>query len=99
MMSTEKVWHPEDVKAEIRKGGETLRRLSLKARYDGSAASKALRQPWPAVERIIADFLGLEPQEIWPDRYLPDGSPRYLRKPRNPTHTRQLRKDVKSRAA
>lgn len=29
----------------------------------------ALTSPYPKAERIIADALGLTPEEIWPQRY------------------------------
>lgn len=32
-----------------------------------------MHRPWPAAEKIIADFLGVLPQTIWPSRYGPDG--------------------------
>ena len=72
-------WHPEDVKAAIRKSGITLSELSERAAYEGSATRQALRRPWPAVEGVIARRLGLQPQDIWPSRYTPDGTPRRIR--------------------
>jgi Ner family transcriptional regulator len=71
-------WHRAEVMAALRMTPEewTLRELSLAHGYSGNAVGEALRRPWPAVERIIADALGMEPQEIWPSRYLPDGTPR-----------------------
>jgi Ner family transcriptional regulator len=64
-------WHPADVVAALRKTPErwTLRRLSFAHQYSANAASEALRKPWPAVERIIADALGCEPWDLWPSRY------------------------------
>jgi Ner family transcriptional regulator len=72
-------WHPEDIKAAIRKTGITLSALSESAGYEGSAARKALLEPWAAVEALIASHLGLQPQQIWPSRYALDGSPRRIR--------------------
>ena len=43
--------------------------------YHATAAGKALKSPWPALERLIATALGLEPQTIWPSRYAEDGMP------------------------
>ena len=31
-------------------------------------------KPWPAMEKIIADIIGVHPMEIWPSRYKADGS-------------------------
>lgn len=95
-------WHPEDVKAAIRKTGTTLAALSLKAGLSEGAAKRALVVAWPRVQALIARHLGLRPQQIWPSRYDACGRPlRGLRsfgaaKPRPdvPTPERQ-----KSRAA
>lgn len=62
-------WHPEEVKAAVRMNGTSLSELSREHGYADSAAGLALRQPWPAVEKIIASFLKKRPWEIWPSRY------------------------------
>ena len=70
-------WHPADIMAALRKTprepgskrGWTLRALSHHHGYSANAVSEALRRPWPAVERLIADTLGMEPWDIWPSRY------------------------------
>lgn len=64
-------WHPADVMAALRKTPErwTLRGLSLASGYSANAVHETLSRSWPAVERIIADALGLEPWDIWPSRY------------------------------
>lgn len=71
-------WHPADVMAALRKTPErwTLRGLSLASGYSPNAVHEALNRPWPAVERIIADALGLEPWDIWPSRYDGDHHPK-----------------------
>lgn len=68
--------HPEDIKAAIRKRGLTLEALSESLGYSRVVVGVALRRPWPAVESGIASFLGISPQELWPDRYDADGKPR-----------------------
>lgn len=70
-----KGWHPEEIKAAIRMRGKTMTDLSIEHGYRENAVRQVFRQPWPAIERLIADFLGVKPQEIWPDRYGPDGMP------------------------
>jgi len=35
----------------------------------------ALHRPYPLAEALIAEALELEPQNIWPTRYGPDGKP------------------------
>ena len=32
-------------------------------------------KPWPAMEKTVADIIGVHPMEIWPSRYKADGSP------------------------
>jgi Ner family transcriptional regulator len=69
-------WHPADVLAALKKRGHTLAGLSVANGYHPTAAGKALKAPWPAVEWFIAGALGLSPQAIWPSRYDRDGLPR-----------------------
>ena len=75
-MSTSSDWHREDIKAAIRKTGATLRSLSQDAGYHHSAGNQTLMRPWPAMQAVIAQRLGLRPQEIWPSRYLQSGDPK-----------------------
>ena len=69
-------WHPADVLAALKKRGHSLVGLSVAHGYHPTAAGKALKQAWPAMEQIIASALGLTPQVIWPSRYGADGQPR-----------------------
>jgi Ner family transcriptional regulator len=69
-------WHPADVLAALKKRGHSLAGLSVANGYHPTAAGKALKQPWPAMERLLARAIGVTPQEIWPTRYEPDGTPR-----------------------
>jgi Ner family transcriptional regulator len=82
-------WHPEDIKAAIRKTGITLKHLALEHGYSESAARCALRDPSPRLEQIMARRLGLQPEQIWPSRYTPDGLPLPRRKNSN-TQTASL---------
>jgi Ner family transcriptional regulator len=72
-------WHPADVLAALRKRGLSLAGLSVSQGYHPTAAGKALKRPWPAMEKLIADALGMAPQSIWPQRYNADGAPRTRR--------------------
>lgn len=65
-------WHPADVLAALKKRGKSLAGLSVANGYHPTAAGKALKRRWPALEAIIADALGLRPAQIWPSRYAPD---------------------------
>ncbi len=90
--------HREDIKAAIRKRGTSLEQLSVSHGYSQWAVSIALIRPWPAVERIIAAYIGMRPQDIWPDRYTRTGE--LLRERRgwkdNPRHGRR---NVQSKVA
>lgn len=50
--------------------------LSIRHGYHPTAAGKALKRPWPAMEAIIARELGMAPQDLWPSRYDESGEPR-----------------------
>lgn len=69
-------WHPADVLAALKKRGQTLSGLSVAHGYHPTAAGKALKRPWPAMETLIAREIGVAPQAIWPSRYDPAGAPR-----------------------
>jgi Ner family transcriptional regulator len=66
-------WHPEDVKAAVRKRGETLTSLSLKNGFSESYLRNALMRPLFDGEQIIARFLRVSAAAIWPDRYDANG--------------------------
>jgi Ner family transcriptional regulator len=70
-------WHPEDIKAAVRKKDTNLARLSLAGGLPEHACRAAFRNPYPAAERLIADLLGVHPMAIWPDRYTPSGETRH----------------------
>jgi Ner family transcriptional regulator len=62
-------WHPADVLAALKKRGKTLSGVSRAHGYHATAAGKALKRPWPALEALIAAELDLDPADIWPSRY------------------------------
>jgi Ner family transcriptional regulator len=62
-------WHPADVLAALKKRGHSLAALSVAHGYHPTAAGKALRRSWPALEAVIAQAIGVTPQQIWPSRY------------------------------
>ncbi|UIJ46915.1 helix-turn-helix domain-containing protein [Sphingomonas cannabina] len=66
-------WHPEDIKAAIRKKGITLADLARDAGMAGNALRLALSLPRAEAERVIAAALDLHPMVIWPSRYHADG--------------------------
>jgi Ner family transcriptional regulator len=76
--------HAADIKAALEKRGLTLAKISRDAGYSSTAAGRALRTPWPALEEVIAEALDLEPKQIWPSRYDISGIPKkYLPRRKN----------------
>jgi Ner family transcriptional regulator len=69
-------WHPADVLAALKKRGHSLAGLSVANGYHPTAAGKALKQQWPAMEQLLATAIGVAPREIWPSRYNSQGYPR-----------------------
>lgn len=64
-----KDWHPADIIAAIKKKGSSLSEISRSVGLNSSTLNNALSRCWPKGERIIAEFLGVTPAEIWPSRY------------------------------
>ncbi|HEY3986466.1 helix-turn-helix transcriptional regulator [Cedecea sp.] len=62
-------WHPADIIAGIRKKGTSLAALSRDSGLASSTLANALTRRWPKGERLIAEALGKQPEEIWPSRY------------------------------
>jgi len=62
-------WDRADIAAALKKRGCSQAGLSIANGYDRTAVGKALQRPWPAVERIIANALGMAPELVWPSRY------------------------------
>ncbi|WP_142849787.1 helix-turn-helix domain-containing protein [Telmatospirillum sp. J64-1] len=92
--------HPEDIKAELRKRGGSLKSLSESWGYRSRAViSIALRQPWPDVEAKIAETLGKHPAEVWPDRYNPDGTPKKGRPSKANRNTQKGQSNMQLREA
>lgn len=78
--------HPEDIKAAIRKRGITLAELALRADVSKQAVSAALdRRSSERIDKVIAEFIGLKPHQIWPSRYNAKGQRIRYRSTRQPS--------------
>ena len=55
-------WNRADIAAALKKRGYTQAGLSIANGYDFTAVEKALQRPWPGLERIIANVLGVDPR-------------------------------------
>ncbi|EME8536691.1 helix-turn-helix domain-containing protein [Salmonella enterica] len=62
-------WHPADIIAGLRKRGTSLAAVSRQAGLVSSTLANALTRRWPKGERLIAEALGVAPEQIWPSRY------------------------------
>jgi len=71
-----KRWHPEDIKAAIRKRGFSLTGLARARALYPSAIRVAFSRPYPRAEQVVAELIGVPAKELWPDRYEIDGRPR-----------------------
>ncbi|AYO22469.1 transcriptional regulator [Vibrio owensii] len=64
-----KDWHKADIKAALEKKGFSYAQLSREAGLKPGTLHNAIVRHWPKGEKIIADAIGVTPQEIWPSRY------------------------------
>lgn len=62
-------WHRADILAAFKRRGTTLARTSRESGLASTTLNNALARRWPKGERIIAQALGVTPEEIWPSRY------------------------------
>lgn len=61
-----RAWHPEDIKAAVRKDYGSLANLARLSGVSESVVQTAVSRPQPTGNRIIATALGLSVHEIWP---------------------------------
>lgn len=59
----------EDIKAEIRRRGSNLAKLSRQYGVPHATLKSSFLGPSPKGDRVIAHFLGLPVHEVWPERY------------------------------
>ncbi|WNI62767.1 helix-turn-helix transcriptional regulator [Enterobacter asburiae] len=62
-------WHPAHIIAGLKKRGTSLSALSCQVGLASSMLANALTRRWPKGERLVAEALGIAPEEIWPSRY------------------------------
>ena len=69
-------WHPEDIKAELRKRFGTQGEFCQCFGVPRDNLAQAIREPYSIpVERAVSLALAVPLHELWPDRWLPDGRP------------------------
>lgn len=62
-------WHSADIIAALKKCGTSLSAISRNSGLASSTLANALTRRWPKGERLIAEALGVTPEQIWPSRY------------------------------
>ncbi len=62
-------WHPADIKAELEKRGLSLADLARQNGLAPSSLRNVFRARCPKYERIVADAIGVNAEELWPERY------------------------------
>lgn len=65
-------WHKADIIAAVKKKGSSFVALSRSSGLAGSTLANVLYRRWPKGERIVAEFIGVPPTVIWPERYRRD---------------------------
>jgi len=65
--------HPEDLKAQVRRRGITMRDLAVRYALNPGTLSNSLRRPIPDANAAIADYLGTTVGNLWPSWYHRDG--------------------------
>jgi Ner family transcriptional regulator len=81
-MTTQADWHKADIIAALHKKDTSLAQISREANLASSTIANALTRPWAKGEIIIAQAIGVLPEEIWPSRYFDEAGkkiPRLLR--------------------
>ncbi len=58
---------------QLRLRGWTLAALARQHGLSRNAPGLAFRRPYPRMEQLIAQTLGVSPVVIWPERYTEDG--------------------------
>lgn len=69
-------WHKADIKAALEKAGYTLRGLAVLHGMSYSYFTIPLARPSVRAQTILANTIGVPPQQIWPSRYEADGNPK-----------------------
>ncbi|OBX07820.1 transcriptional regulator [Gallibacterium salpingitidis] len=69
MKKSKKDMHRAFIIALIKERGKTLSQLSVEAGLHPRTLGNALERKYPKGEKIIADFVGRKPEDIWPSRY------------------------------
>jgi Ner family transcriptional regulator len=86
----------EWIKYQLRVRGSSLSALARELGVSRHATRLALDKPYPRMERAIAAKLGLQPKQLWPERYDEQGRPnRTIGRPKPSSHGDRLNQKPK----
>jgi len=69
LLSKAVVWTSKRILCEIHERGMTLEQLAIRSGRNPSSFRNIWTRPNRINEEIVADFLGIKPEVLWPDRY------------------------------
>jgi Ner family transcriptional regulator len=76
-------WNPQKILFEVRFKGSNLQRLGMENGFFRHTLHKSLTARFPRAHQVIADFLGVPRQTIWPQFYDAEGNTRSFRQVRS----------------
>ena len=62
-------WTPKRILCEIQERGMTLEQLAIRNGRNPNSFRHIWKRPNKINEGIVADFLGMKPETLWPSRY------------------------------
>jgi len=65
------------IKYQVQMRGQSLAKVASDAGVSRACLYSAFNKTYPRMERVLADFLELEPSQLFPERYDKDGLPIY----------------------
>lgn len=68
-------WHPADIKAALEKKSVSFAAIARREGLKRRSPADVLRRGWRRMEAIVAEILGVSPEDIWPSRYAKDFRP------------------------
>lgn len=89
---------------QLKLQGKNLASLAREAGVKKQQTAKAMYAPYPRMEKVIADALGVAPKALFPERYNEDGLPNRQRGKASPKYgakntTRAAQRNVHARVA
>lgn len=74
------------IQYQLKLRGYSLAALGREMGVERNTVYTVFRWPYPRMERAIAERLNLRPEQLWPERYTPQGDPARSRGRQKSTH-------------